>query len=241
MGKTAIAWCDYSLNFIKWFCSRISPGCKNCYMYEMSGRFPANAADHPIWREGAVNELRKIPAGAFVFIGDMYDQYHEEIPDDWIQRVHNFAHERSDLYFLLLTKRIKRVVQLAPRLIWPKNLWLGVTVENADYAWRIDYLRQLPAAVKFISFEPLLADIGNIDLVGIDWAIVGAESGRNRRLFDKQWARNLRANCRRDNVAFFYKQSSAARPGYDPFLDGRQYYEFPITRPLKYRALTSDK
>lgn len=233
--KTKIAWTDYSQNFIKWFCTKTSPGCKNCYMFALAKRYPANAENRPVWRPNAIKDLYKIPSGAFVFVGDMYDQYHEQMPVEWIHRVHNLAaYERPDLQFQMLTKRIERVAHLAPHLIWPDNLWMGCTVENAGYTWRLDYLRQLPAKTRFISFEPLLGDVGNVDLTGIDMVIVGAESGAGRRPFDKQWARNIRGQCRKYDVAFFYKQSSGMKPGTDPELDGQIFHEFPRgMSPLK--------
>jgi len=240
MGKTAIAWTDWSQNFIKWFCTKTSPGCKNCYMFPMAKRWAANAADRPVWRANSIKDLRSIPTGAFVFVGDMYDQYHEQMPVEWIHRVHNLAaYERPDLQFQMLTKRIERVLHLAPYLAWPDNLWMGTTVENEDYTWRIDYLRQIPAATKFISFEPLLGDVGEVDLTGIDMAIVGAESGAGRRPFDKEWARNIRTQCRKYDTAFFYKQSSGNKPGTDPLLDGQMFQEFPRgMQPLKGRSKT---
>lgn len=235
MGKTNIAWTDYSLNFIKWFCTKISPGCQNCYMFPMAKRWAANATDRPVWRANSIKELHKIPTGAFVFVGDMYDQYHEQMPVEWIHNVHNMAaYERPDLQFQMLTKRIERVAQLAPHLIWPDNLWMGTTVESPEYTWRIDYLRDIPAKTKFISFEPLLGDVGNVDLTAIDMTIVGAESGAGRRPFDKEWARNIRTQCRKYDTPFFYKQSSGMKPGTDPCLDGRIYHEFPRgMSPLK--------
>ena len=110
MAKTNIPYCDNSVNFIEWFCTPASDGCKNCYMFALAKRYPAHAADHPVWRPNALKDLRKIPAGAFVFIGDMYDQYHEQMPLAWIHRVHNLAtYVRPDLIFLMLTKRIEHV------------------------------------------------------------------------------------------------------------------------------------
>ncbi len=235
---TNIAWPDWSLNFIKWFCTPASEGCKNCYMFAMAKRWPANAADHPALRPQAFKELKKIPAGAFVFVGDMYDTYHEQMPLAWIHSVHNIAtYIRPDLTFLLLTKRVERVHGLAPYLSWPDNLWLGITVENHRNTQRIDLLRQIPASKKFISFEPLLQSVKEVDLTGIDWAIVGAESGNNRRPFNKQWAREIQAQCKISDTAFFYKQSSGNKPGTDPYLDGRKWQEFPPGhRPLKHVA-----
>lgn len=241
MAKTSISWCDWTINFIKWYCSKHSAGCENCYMFEMAKRWPQNWASKPVWRPQAVSQFAKIPKGAFVFVGDMYDQYHEDMPVEWIQCVHNLAGERQDLQIMLLTKRIERVAQLAPRLLWPDNLWLGVTVERIDYTWRIDYLRELPAKTKFLSCEPLLGDLREIDLSNIDMAIVGAESGNNRRPFDKQWARNILSRSREYGAAFFYKQSSGMKPGTDPYLDGQLYREFPRgLLPLKYRTDKSE-
>ena len=236
MSETNIAWADWSLNFIKWFCTPASEGCKNCYMFAMAKRWPANAADHPVLRPQAFKELKKIPTGAFVFVGDMYDTYHEQMPLAWIHSVHNIAtYIRPDLTFLLLTKRVERVHGLAPYLSWPDNLWLGITVESHRTTQRIDLMRQIPAAKKFISFEPLLQSVKEVDLTGIDWAIVGAESGNNRREFNKQWAREIQAQCKISDTAFFYKQSSGKNPGTDPYLDGRKWQAFPPShRPLKH-------
>lgn len=223
MGKTNIEWCTHSLNFIKWYCTRISPGCKNCYMLALAERYPQNAADHPVWRANALKELKKLPPGAEVFVGDMYDVFHERMPLRYLHWHFNLVAERPDCTFLFLTKRIERALALAPYLQFAPNVWLGTSVENADYAWRIDYLRRIPVQGKFISFEPLLGYVGDIDLRGIQQAITGGESGAKRRPFYPSFALQVRDLCARDGVTFFHKQGGGQYPGTDRLLDGRVY------------------
>lgn len=220
MGKTNIAWCTHSLNFIKWFCTRASPGCVNCYMLALAERYPQNAADRPVWRSNALKELKKLPPGAEVFVGDMYDVFHERMPLRYIHWHFNLVAQRPDCTFLFLTKRIERAYYLAPFLPWAKNIWLGTSVENADWAWRIEWLKRIPARHKFVSFEPLIGYVGDIDLTGIDQAITGGESGALRRPFYPSFAAQIRDICQRDGVHYFHKQGGHRYPGMDRLLDG---------------------
>lgn len=235
MGKTTIEWCDYSLNFYTWDCTKISPGCQNCYMMNMARRFGKPLAGRPQWRGAAAHkELKAIPPGAAVFVNDMSDTYHEHVPAAWIHAIHNAAaYTRPDLTFLLLTKRPERAYAMRHLLAWPKNLWLGVSVENADYLWRMGYLARIPAAGRFVSAEPLLGSLvwpGGDYLEGylrsgISWMIVGGESGAARRAFDPEWAREIRDVCAKTGTRFFFKQGSAFKPGQDRVLDGRVWSE----------------
>lgn len=220
MAKTNIAWCTHSLNWIKWFCTKASPGCQHCYMLELAKRYPAGWADRPTWRDNAMKDYRAIPSGAEVFVGDMYDVFHEQMPLRYIHWHFNAAIARPDVTWLFLTKRIERAFYLAPYLALAPNVWLGTSVENADYAWRIDYLRRIPIARKFISFEPLIGSVGDVSLKGIDGVITGAESGGNRRPFDPVWASEILALAKRDGAAFFHKQGSHFKPGMNRELYG---------------------
>lgn len=245
MGKTNIGWCDYSLNFYTWDCTKVSPGCANCYMMAMASRYGKPLVGRPQWRAAAYKELRSIPAGATVFVNDMSDTYHDSVPDEWIHRIHNAAaYLRPDLTFLLLTKRPERAFYMRHLLIWPDNLWLGTSVENADYLWRCSYLLMTPAAGHFLSAEPLLGQLGSLlrfYLGGclaypdhrwehaLKWVIVGGESGGNRRPFNPDWAQEILYNCLDYNVPFFFKQGSAFKPGQDRKLKGWEWEQSPFT------------
>lgn len=227
MGKTKIEWTDYALNPYKWYCTKVSQGCKNCYMMALAERYPQHAAQGIEWRANIGDELRTIPSGSMVFVNDMSDTFHERAPLEYIQRIFRMANNRPDLVFQILTKRIARAAELHHLVEWTPNIWMGTSVENADVVKRIDYLRKIPAAVRFISFEPLIGDVGQVDLSGIHWAITGAESGSNRRPFDPAWARSIRLQCQQQRVAFFHKQGSAQTPGQNRLLDGRLWEELP--------------
>lgn len=239
MGKTKIEWTDYALNPYKWFCTKVSQGCKHCYMMALAARYTQHAAQGIEWRENAFVELHKIPAGSLVFVNDMSDTFHEQAPKMYIDWIFNYAELRPDLIFQILTKRIKRAVEMKDFLDWRPNIWIGTSVESADYNWRIDELRKIPAAVRFISFEPLLGSVGKVDLTGIHWAITGAESGSERRPFDPAWAREIREQCREYDTAFFHKQGSAKNPGQARLLDGRLWEEFPAGYQRAPKALVA--
>ncbi len=237
MGKTNIEWCDYSLNFYTWDCTRVSEGCKHCYMMAMANRYNRPLVGRPQWRgANAFKELRAIPSGSLVFVNDMSDTYHESVPVKWIHSIHNTAaYIRPDLIFLLLTKRPERAYALRHQLAWPANLWLGTSVESSKYLWRLDYLLETPAAGHFLSAEPLLSALPSLERYLIlapfshllDWVIVGGESGGERRPFDKAWARSIRDACVSCNVPFLFKQGSAFKPGQDRELDGQTWQQFP--------------
>jgi protein gp37 len=136
----------------------------------------------------------------------MSDLFHNNVPFDFISKIFDVMCQAAHHRFQALTKRSQRLLQLSPRLHWPENVWMGVTVENANYAFRIDHLRQTPAAIKFISFEPLLGPIPNINLEGIDWVIVGGESGPGARPMKSEWAVDIRNQCLDADIPFFFKQ-----------------------------------
>ena len=157
----------------------------------------------------------------------MSDLWHARVPDDFIQRVFTVMTETPQHTYQLLTKRPRRVVRMADKLPWPKNVWMGVSVESQDETWRVDNLRQVPAAVRFISAEPLIAPVA-VNLTGIDWLIAGGESGPNFRPVDANWIRDLRDQCEHAGVAFFFKQwgGMRAKAG-GRQLDGRTWDAMP--------------
>jgi len=158
----------------------------------------------------------------------MSDMFHKNVPLPFTQKVFETMNACPQHVFQILTKRGDILVQHAPQLQWTPNIWMGVSVENKDYLYRLDELRQTPAHVKFVSFEPLLGPIPNANLAGIDWVIVGGESGRNFRAMDPDWARDLRDQCQAQGVKFFFKQWSGVRPKrLGRLLDGKLWEEMP--------------
>lgn len=244
MGKTNISWCTHSLNLQKWHCQKISAGCKNCYALAMAARFPNNASEKPELRDLATieREVAAIPSGAWVFLGDMYDVFLEGTPEKNINAHFDAVWERPDVNWMMLTKRpvgALKYLRANPGSC-PDNLWFGVSVENKATLRRIRVLKDIPARYKFASFEPLLEPVhDHLHYHGarwLDFAIVGGESGPNRRPFNKAWARGLRDYFRdREGreidqtwrTVFHFKQGSALRPGEDYLLDGVEYRPLP--------------
>ena len=231
MSKTKIGWADETLNFFTHRCTPVSEGCKNCYMFTMAKRYGQDPYGAPEWRENAMKEYRALKPGEVVFVNSMSDTYHEGAPLEWIQRIHSLAAQKPAVTFLMLTKRPERALELAPQLQWPANLWIGTSVEMRKYLHRSDTLLQIPAAGHFLSAEPLLESLGDIREylnAGLDWVILGAESGKNRREFDLVWAREVRDQCDEIGVPFMFKQGSHFKPGQNRLLDGRTWDETPF-------------
>ena len=250
--KTAIAWTDHTFN-IAWGCEKVSPGCKNCYADTLSSRYGHNVwgknnprrtfgAKH--WAEPlAWEKLARLPAiGSAqagphkVFSSSMCDIFedHATIARER-ERLWPLIRQTPNLYWQLLTKRAERIAANLPA-DWSlqnyPNVWLGVSIENSDYAWRADHLRDIEAAVRFISYEPALGDLNGMDLRGIDWVIFGGESGPGYRAPEgwQTWARELRARCHTAGTAFFFKQSPAHRTELGTQLDGETVRKFPTPR-----------
>jgi len=163
-----------------------------------------------------------------VFVNSMSDLFHEDIPDDFIVRIFGVMAEAERHTFQVLTKRADRLAALAPHLPWPRNIWMGVSIENDDYAWRADRLRSTGAAVRFLSLEPLLGPLPRLELNGIDWVIVGGESGPGARPMQPEWVRDLRGQAQRDGVAFFFKQwGGVQKKARGRELDGRTHDDMP--------------
>lgn len=163
-----------------------------------------------------------------IFVNSMSDLFHEDIPVDYLESVFDVMARAEQHTFQILTKRQDRLADLAPFLPWPANVWMGVSIENRRFVNRADALRQVPAAVRFISAEPLLGPLEGLDLTGVDWLIAGGESGPRHRPVKIEWLRDLRDRCLQENVAFFFKQWGGVRPkSGGRKLDGRTWDEMP--------------
>ncbi len=209
--KSRIEWTESTWNPVTG-CSKISPGCKNCYAERMALRLRAmgnqnysNGFDVTLHRHVLEYPLRwKQPQT--IFVNSMSDLFHREVPDSFIFDVFDIMNRASQHRFQVLTKRSDRLCQLNPELTWAENIWMGVSVENSDYRYRIDHLRNTRAAIKFLSIEPLLGPIPELCLDGIGWVIVGGESGPKARSMDPGWVTEIRDQCIAQNVPFFFKQ-----------------------------------
>jgi len=230
---SAISWTHSSWNPVTG-CTKVSPGCAHCYAERFAERW-RGIPNHPyeqgfdlkLWPERLELPLRW-RAPRMVFVNSMSDLFHEDVPLSYVKRVFATMKTADRHTFQILTKRSSRLVELADALEWSPNIWIGVTVESEEYVERANDLRRVPAAVRFISAEPLLAPLGALDVHGIDWLIVGGESGPRRRLMQSDWAAELRDKCRDAGVAFYFKQWGGARPdSTPPMLDGEVWREMP--------------
>ena len=233
MNKTKIEWTQVTWNPITG-CSKVSEGCKNCYAERMSKRLKSmknkryiNGFDVTIHKD-LFGEPLKWKSSKIVFVNSMSDIFHELIPDEVILELFKIMNKAKIHIFQVLTKRPERLKKLANKISWTDNIWMGVTVENQKNTNRIDILRQTNAHIKFISFEPLLEEISNLNLENIDWAIVGGESGPGAREIKKEWVMSLKEQCRNYNVKFFFKQwGGVNKKKNGRLLDGKEYNEMP--------------
>jgi protein gp37 len=224
-------------------CDRVSAGCENCYALTLAKRLKAmgvakyqnDGNEHtsgPGFRltlhEDTLSAPLRWRQPRLVFVNSMSDLFHDDVPESFIRSVFDIMDDTPRHTYQLLTKRSRRLLMLAPRLEWPSNLWVGVSVENARYRFRVDHLRQIPAAVRFISAEPLLGRLGTIDLTNIDWVIAGGESGPAARPMEIAWGRELRDQCVEAGVKFFFKQWGGRTPkAGGRVLDGRTWDDIP--------------
>jgi protein gp37 len=234
MAQTStIEWTEATWNPVTG-CSKISPGCKNCYAERMANRLQAMGV--PAYRNGFRVTLQPHTLEAplrwrrsrRIFVNSMSDLFHEDVPVDSIEQVFSVVRRAWWHEFQVLTKRSGRLSELAEALDWPLNLWMGVSVERDDYRFRIDDLRRVPAAVRFLSLEPLLGPLPDLNLTGIDWVIVGGESGPHARPMEEAWVRDLRDQCAEARVPFFFKQWGGTRKKKTGrILDGRAHDAAP--------------
>jgi protein gp37 len=231
--NSAIEWTDTTWNPLTG-CTKVSPGCKNCYAERMARRL--KAMGQPNYANGFKLSLHESMLDQplhwrkprRVFVNSMSDLFHRDVPDEYILRVFGVMRRAAQHQFQVLTKRSERLAGIAGEIDWPKNVWMGVSVENADYTFRIDHLRETGAAVKFLSVEPLLGPLRALDLGGIDWVIVGGESGPGARPMSPGWVAEIRDQCVEAGVAFFFKQWGGVNKGRTGReLDGRTWDEMP--------------
>jgi protein gp37 len=231
--KSKIEWTESTWNPVTG-CTKISEGCKNCYAERMALRL--KAAGSPNYANGFKVTLHphalEIPLRwkqpRTIFVNSMSDLFHKDVPLDFISKIFDVMRRASHHRFQILTKRSARLRDLSSRLTWPENVWMGVTVENTDCTFRIDDLRETGAAIKFISFEPLLGPIPSIRLEDIDWVIVGGESGPKARPMKPEWATDIRDQCLSADVPFFFKQwGGVNKKKSGRVLDGRTWDNIP--------------
>ncbi len=211
MATSSIEWTESTWNPLTG-CSKISPGCQHCYAERMARRL--QAMGHPHYTNGFRLTLHEhaleLPLRwrkpQTIFVNSMSDLFHKDVPLEFIQRVFDVMRRAHWHRFQVLTKRAERLAELSASVTWPGNIWMGVSVENQRYISRIDCLRKTGAAIKFLSLEPLLGPLPGLDLQGIDWVIVGGESGPGARPVQESWVLTIRDQCRRAGVPFFFKQ-----------------------------------
>jgi len=229
-----IEWTEVTWNPVTG-CTKISAGCQNCYAERMSKRLQAigmrnyeNGFEVSI-HEHVLDAPRRWRKPRRVFVNSMSDLFHDDVPESFIDAIFAIMLEMPIHSFQVLTKRSKRMRDLAQNLPLPDNVWLGVTVENAEYLFRIEDLKSTPARIKFISFEPLLGPMPRLNLKGIDWVIVGGESGPHARPIKAEWVTDIRDQCLNEGVNFFFKQwGGFNKKKTGRLLEGRTWDEMPL-------------
>ena len=230
---TSIEWTESTWNPVTG-CSKISAGCANCYAERMARRL--RAVGVPNYANGFEvtlhEELLNLPLKwlkpKIIFVNSMSDLFHEKIPDDFIARIFDIMNKASWHRFQILTKRSDRLRRMNPDLPWADNIWMGVTVEDRKCAFRIEHLRKTRASIKFISMEPLLEPVEELDLIGIDWVIVGGESGPGARPLNENWVMDIKGKCQTSNIPFFFKQwGGVNKKKSGRLLEGRLWNQMP--------------
>lgn len=234
--KSNIEWTEMTWNPVSG-CTKISQGCKNCYAERMAKRLKAMGSDR--YRNGfrvtlhpdLLDAPRRWKRSRTVFVNSMSDLFHEDVPDDYIARVFDTMSACPQHTFQVLTKRAERLAELAPRLPWPAHVWMGVSVEDRRVIGRVPKLQEVPAAIRFLSLEPLIGPLEDLPLEGISWAIVGGESGPRARPMKREWVNSILKQCRAAGVAFFFKQWGGVRKDLTGRkLNGTFYDEMPGAR-----------
>ena len=237
MASTKIEWTESTWNPITG-CTKISTGCKFCYAEVMARRLKAMGQKKYIngfeltLHPDVLNEPYSWKRGKMIFVNSMSDLFHKDVPIEYIQQIFKVIKENPQHLFQILTKRadLLRYYDSEGWLEWPHNLWMGVTVENSSLVDRIGLLRQTGARVKFLSCEPLLSSLPDMNLTGIDWVIVGGESGRTPRPIKEEWVIDIKEQCQRANVAFYFKQwGGTNKKKAGKILEGKVYNEMPET------------
>lgn len=233
MAQSSIEWTEMTWNPTTG-CDKISAGCKFCYAEIMSKRLQAMGIEkYKDNFEVRIHEdALKIPytwkSSKVVFVNSMSDLFHKDIPLEFIKKVFKVMNENPQHVFQVLTKRAERLYELHKEFKWTHNIWMGVSVENKDFITRIDFLRETNAKVKFLSLEPLLGELTNLNLKNIDWVIVGGESGHKPRPMKPEWVIDIQTQCEKSEVAFFFKQwGGKNKKAAGRLLNGKIYDEMP--------------
>lgn len=233
MAQSSIEWTEMTWNPTTG-CDKISAGCKFCYAEVMSKRLQAMGVEKykDNFEVRTHEDALKIPYtwknSKVVFVNSMSDLFHKDIPLEFIKKVFKVMNNNPQHVFQVLTKRADRLFELHTELKWTHNIWMGVSVENEKVKDRIDYLRQTNAKVKFLSLEPLIGPLSNLNLEKIDWVIVGGESGHKPRPMDADWVIDIQEQCKTNEVAFFFKQwGGKNKKASGRILNGRTYDEMP--------------
>jgi protein gp37 len=233
---STIEWTEMTWNPVTG-CRKITQGCKHCYAERMAKRLHAMGSKRymngfePTLHWDLIDTPKRWKKPRVIFVNSMSDLFQEEVPFEFIARAFKTMLECPQHTFQILTKRADRLVKFAGVLPWPANIWIGVSVESGRVLQRVDYLRDVPAAVRFLSCEPLLGPLDKMSLVGIDWVIVGGESGPKARPMQESWLRTIQSKCRDQDVPFFFKQWGGVRKhttGRE--LDKRTFDEMPVPK-----------
>jgi protein gp37 len=233
MAQSSIEWTEMTWNPVTG-CNKISAGCKFCYAEVMTKRLQAMGVDK--YKDGfkvrTHADALSIPytwkKSKVVFVNSMSDLFHNDVPIEFIKKVFEVMNDNPQHVFQVLTKRSERLLEIHNELNWTHNIWMGVSVENEKVMHRIDDLRKTNARTKFLSCEPLIGPLPNMNLQNIDWVIVGGESGRTPRKMEADWVLDIKDQCQKGNTAFFFKQwggTNKKKAGRE--LDGKLYNEMP--------------
>jgi protein gp37 len=244
-NNSSIEWTEATWNPIAG-CAVVSPGCTNCYAMRMAHRLQAMkqpkysgltrvSGGRPKWN-GKVrldHQSLQLPltwkVGKTIFVNSMSDLFHDNVPLEYINAVFSVMRATPRHTYQVLTKRSERLRNISQMIDWPPNVWMGVSVETREYIHRIDDLKSTGAIIKFLSLEPLLGDLGKLNLTGVDWVIAGGESGPGARQIEVAWVRSIRDQCRKADVAFHFKQwGGANKKKTGRILDGRTWDQLPI-------------
>lgn len=233
MAQSSIEWTEMTWNPVTG-CTKISAGCKYCYAEVMAKRLQAMGVEKykDAFKLRMHEDALQIPytwkKQKIVFVNSMSDLFHKDVPFDFIKRVFKVMNENPQHTFQVLTKRADRLLRIHRELNWTHNIWMGVSVEDERVMDRIDFLRQTNARTKFLSCEPLIGALPNMNLRNIDWVIVGGESGRKARHMEENWVLDIMDQCKTSNVAFFFKQwGGTNKKKTGRLLNGRTYDEMP--------------
>ncbi len=232
--KSPIEWTESTWNPVTG-CNKISAGCKNCYAEQLSRRLKAMGQKNYVngFKLTLQPHMLELPLKwkkpQMIFVNSMSDLFHKDVTTDYIKQVFEVMNKAHWHRFQVLTKRAERVAELSDFLNWSDNIWMGVSVENKNFVHRIDYLRNTKARIKFLSLEPLLSPLKNLNLKNIDWVIVGGESGFKSRPIKENWVIDIKNQCESASTAFFFKQwGGKNKKKAGRLLEGKTYSAMPV-------------